>query len=72
MKSSLALSFELKLFAFGIISLNIYCLKHEIEIESVVFKEFISFLAFAKSNIVYGKTGRQLNLVDSQSSNIKK
>ena len=68
----LTVSIELQLIAFGLKTLNLYCLKDEIEIGSVILKGYISSLAFVKSIIVCGTHMGQLFFVESQSLIIKK
>ena len=67
LQTSLALSIELHLIAFGLKRLRLYCLKREIELESVIIKGIITCLAFAKSIIVCGNDTGELLLLDSPS-----
>ena len=70
--SSLALSIELELIAFGLKTLNFYCLKNNIETGSIILEGLIISLDFIKFITACGTNTGQLFFVDSQSLNIIK
>ena len=71
-EKSIALSIKFQLIAFGAKSLNIYCLKNDIQIGSVAVQGIITCLSFVKSIIVCGTIEWKVYLIDGQLLNVRK